>query len=149
MKGDFYVIANKTVFGCFTAVLWKAWALTDSLMSGFWVTGPQVKDLLNHEKCHSAVLRVSESSGGFCFLLSFIPRPRLLQKSFWDYTQLLCPAGSGETRHGHRYLLLLQALLCSCLQPWAKDLQILRVLLIQILNTQGFIGFFVMRLFRS
>ncbi len=90
MKGDF-----KTVFGCFTAVLWKAWALT-----GFWVTGPQVKDLLNHEKCHSAVLRVSESSGGFCFLLSFIPRPRLLQKTLSEITHSSCvglEAGKPDT----------------------------------------------------
>ncbi len=69
----------------------------------------------------TAFLRVSESSAGFCLLLSFIPRPRLLQKTLSEITlafiqELLCPAGSGKTRDGHRYLLLLPALLCSCLQ---------------------------------
>ncbi len=49
----------------------------------------------------TAFLRVSESSAGFCLLLSFIPRPRLLQKTLSEITlafiqELLCPAGSGK-----------------------------------------------------
>lgn len=34
----------------------------------------------------TAFLRITESSAGFCFLLSFIPRPRLLQKTLSEIT---------------------------------------------------------------
>ncbi len=79
----------KQYLAVFTAVLWKAWALTDSLMSGFWVTGPQVKDLLNHEKCHSAFsasLRALAVSASSCLLFL---APGFYKRVFWDYTQAL------------------------------------------------------------
>ncbi len=78
----------------------------------------------------SASLRALAVSASSCLLfLAPGSYKRVSEITLAFIQELLCRAGSGETRHGHRYLLLLQALLCSCLQPRAKDLQILRVLL--------------------